>query len=83
VRLEALMPNDQFTKTVMGLVVTLIAAGVIGIWNMSISVARMEERMQSYIDVQKATNDQVANRLEQVDVRLRMLERNNLRGHTP
>jgi hypothetical protein len=77
--MEALMAAaqspDTFTKFIFGLLASLMAAGVIGIWSMSNSVARMDERMSSYIQVQRETNESVSKRLEQVDVRLRMLER--------
>jgi hypothetical protein len=73
--MAAVQSPDPFTRFIFGLLATLMAAGVIGIWSMSNSVARMDERMMSYIQVQRETNESVSKRLEQVDIRLRLLER--------
>lgn len=42
--------NDSttFTKAVMAVVCTLLAAGVIGVWSMSISLARLDEKFSSF-----------------------------------
>jgi hypothetical protein len=40
--------DDRFTKMVFGVLTTLVAAGVVGIWSMSVSLARLDERLLSF-----------------------------------
>ena len=40
--------EDRFTKIVFGVLTTLVATGVIGIWSMSISLARLDERLSQF-----------------------------------
>lgn len=69
------MELDPIHKLFYGVVATLLAAGVVGIWSMSNSVARMDERMSNYIEVQRETNAAVFRRLEDQETRIRAVER--------
>lgn len=69
----------KFERIVQMLLVALVTAGVAGLWSMTASFARLEERMDNYIDVQRETNTTVTRRLEQIDSRIRLIEQNQHR----
>jgi len=69
----------KFERIVQMLLVGLVTAGVAGLWAMTANIARLEERMDNYIEVQRETNQAVTHRLEQIDDRIRLIERNQYR----
>jgi len=69
-----MLKSDDFNKIAISVIVALVAAGVVGLWMMSQSVTRMEERLANYIETQRETNTNVVRRLDQVDTRIRSLE---------
>jgi hypothetical protein len=52
--------NNGFEKWMMGIMATLIAVGVAGVWNMSTSVARLEERLANWVVVSERLFAQIA-----------------------
>lgn len=68
--------NDKlnFERAIQGLLIALVAAGVAGLWTMTTNVARVEERLSNYIDIQRDTNQTINRRLDQIDQRLRLIE---------
>lgn len=59
--------EDRFTKVVFGVLTTLLGAGVVGVWSMSISLARLDERFSSF-------SNTFTERLAEQVVRLQKLE---------
>ena len=71
--------NINFERAIQALLIALVTAGVAGLWTMTASVARLEERMDNYIEIQRETNQVTNRRLEQIDDRLRLIERYSAR----
>ena len=64
----------KFERIIQMLLVALVTAGVAGLWTMTASFARLEERMDNYILIQRETNAKITRRTEQIDERLRLIE---------
>jgi hypothetical protein len=66
---------DQFTKVLQSVSVALIGAGVLGVWNLSHNVTRLEERLTSYTKNSDKLLAQIVGDLRAQDARLDVLER--------
>lgn len=72
----------KFERVVQMLLVALVTAGVAGLWTMTASFARLEERIDNYIAVQRETNENASRRTDQIEERLRMIE-NRVHRYSP
>jgi len=66
---------DQFERWMMTIMAALVAAGVAGVWQLSTSVARLEERVANLVVVSNDTFRQIALDLRGMDTRINMIER--------
>lgn len=62
-------PEDRFTKIAFAVITTLIGAGVVGVWSMSNSLSRVEERVAIWTQVS-------TDRMAQMNTRLDTVEKN-------
>jgi len=68
---------DPFGRWMMTIMAGLVAAGVAGLWQLSTSVARLDERLGNWISVSERLFNQVARDLREVDRRLDAVERDH------
>lgn len=66
---------DQFTKILLSVVTGLIGAGVLGMWNLSHTVARLEERIAYSISSSDKLFVQISADLRTLDSRVSAIER--------
>ena len=67
--------RDLFGRWIMTIMAGLVAAGVAGLWQLSTSVARLDERLGNWITVSERLSTQVARDLRDADRRLDAIER--------
>jgi hypothetical protein len=74
-------PDDRFTKIAFALLVPLVTAGVVGIFGMSTSVSRLDERvavltktLSERVDYATSRIDQIAREQRDSDRRIGILE---------
>lgn len=80
-------PDDRFTKISFAIITTLVSAGVVGIFSMSTSLSRLDERVANWtktvterVDYATMRIDQIAREQRDSDRRIGVLEgrtRNN------
>jgi uncharacterized membrane protein YccC len=68
-------PRDSFEKTLLSVVVVLVAAGVIGLWQMSISVARLEDRLAHWVEGNNKLFASIAEQNRDMARRIEAIER--------
>lgn len=66
--------SDVFWRFVGGALVAVIAAGVVGLWNMNANVARLEERVAGWTRTFEQRFEATAGALRAYDRRLDALE---------
>lgn len=66
--------SDAFAKWLLGIVASLIAAGVVALWSMSGNVARLDERVALWTQVFEKRFDAAAKSVDDVTRRLDRLE---------
>jgi hypothetical protein len=59
--------DDRFTKIAFAVITTLIATGVVGVWTMSTSISRLEERVGIWTQVGNDRMNALSARVDQVD----------------
>lgn len=57
-------PNDSFTRWALGFLATLAVAGVIGVFSMSSSLTRLDERVANLIAV---VNERIGDSVKRLD----------------
>lgn len=74
-------PDDLFTKMFISIMTVLVAAGVVGVWSMSTTLARLETRVDTWIasstvrfDDLKKNNDEIGRELRIQDRRISTIE---------
>jgi hypothetical protein len=67
--------DDRFTKIAFAVITTLIATGVVGVWSMSTSLSRLEERVAFWTQVGNDRMTQMNARVEQVEKNQRDADR--------
>ena len=67
--------DDRFWRLVGGTLVAVLAAGVVGLWNMNANVARLEERVAGWTRTFEQRFEATAQSLGVHDRRLDALER--------
>lgn len=67
--------DDRFTKVVFGVLTTLLGAGVIGVWSMSISLARLDEKFASFSATFTEKLAEQVVRIQRLDDRVTTIER--------
>ena len=67
--------RDPFGRWIMTLMAGLVAAGVAGLWQLSTSVARLDERLGNWIAVSERISSRVSRDLREADRRLDAIER--------
>ena len=74
-KVETPSSDDRFTKIAFAVITTLIATGVVGVWSMSNSLSRLEERVAIWTQVGNDRMSQMNARLDQVEKNQRDAER--------
>lgn len=69
--------GDKFTKLILTVVATLIAAGVIALWQMTANVARLEERVGLWTRVFETRFEDTARQVRELDRRIDRVELNS------
>ena len=67
--------DDRFTKIAFAVVTTLITTGVVGIWSMSTSLSRLEERVAIWTQVGNDRMAAISSRVDQVEKNQRDTDR--------
>lgn len=67
--------EDRFSQIVVGVLTTVIAAGIIGMWSMTVSFGRLDERLANWMREETRTIDSATNRIDQIARDQRELER--------
>lgn len=67
--------DDRFTKVAFGVLTTLIATGVIGVWSMSITLGRLDERVAISTKIGNEKMDSISSRVDRVATDQRDAER--------
>ena len=67
--------RDLFGRWIMTIMAGLVAAGVAGLWQLSTSVARLDERLGNWIAVSERISSRVSRDLREADRRLDAIER--------
>lgn len=72
--------TDTFTKIAVTVMGALIAAGVLGIWSMSQSVTRLEERVASWTNIFERRMETFADEQREQNKRINGMENNLTRS---
>lgn len=75
----AQLPDDRFTKIFFGVSTSLIAAGVIGIFSMSTTLSRLDERVANWTKTVSERLDYATSRIDQITKDQRETQRENER----
>ncbi|WP_454627797.1 hypothetical protein [Bradyrhizobium cenepequi] len=67
--------TDRFTQIAFAVITTLITAGVIGVWSMSGSLGRLEERVAIWTKVGNDKMDYITARVDEIQKQQRDSER--------
>jgi len=65
---------------VTGVLITLIGAGVIGVWSMSISLARLDERFSSFSSTFTSALAEQVVRIQRLEDRVNKIDQNGSGG---
>ena len=71
---DSQMHPDAFTKFGFGVIATLVAAGVIGVWSMSSTLSRLEGRFDVWTHTVTERLDATAKNTEIIERRIGVLE---------
>jgi hypothetical protein len=71
------MADDRFTKIFFGVSTSLIAAGVIGVWSMSTTLSRLDERVANWTKTVSERLDYATTRIDQITKDQRDAQRDN------
>ena len=66
--------DDKFTKMILGVVASLMAAGVIALWQMTANVARLEERVGLWTRVFETRFEETSKQVRELNRRVDRLE---------
>lgn len=72
-------PDDRFTKIFFGVSTSLIAAGVVGIFTMSTTLSRLDERVAVWTKTVSERLDYATSRIDQITKDQRESQRENER----
>lgn len=78
---SATTSEERFTKFILSIVAVILAAGVLGLWQMTANVARLEERVGLWTKVFESRFVETSKEVRDLDRRVDRLElRNGTRG---
>lgn len=67
--------EDLFTKVSFTVIAALVASGVAGVWSMSTTLARLETRVDAYIQSSSARLDELKKTNDALHIELRSQDR--------